>query len=242
MGRAGDLGRRLVAPALLAILVAVPSAPLLASFSAPAISSSCAGATTNYNVNATVTWNGVDVCTARSSSSPLKITFSQTADILFNWTALALVNLTDARLAMYYAGFPIVTRDVSPVSPGFALAGQFDLNWTPSSLTYAFEGLFRITATIFGSNGSTAFRENFFVRASAPGDILAVLPIVLVALGIYEAYGIATSGRQARLVGRPPARPPPGAPAPSEPAAPSADAAEAAPPAPSAEPPAGGTP
>ncbi len=242
MGRAGDLGRRILAPALLALLIAVPAAPLLSSLSAPLAPTSCAGATTNYHVNATVTWNGADVCTAASASSPLKITFGQTANLQFSWSAAGLINLTDARLAMYFVGFPIVTRDVAPIHTGYATSGQFDLNWTPGTLTYAFEGLFRITASIFAANGSTAFRESFYVRASAPLDLLAALPLLLIILGIYEVYGIATSGRQALLPGRTPARPPPGPPTPSAPATPSAPPSESAPAAPAAGPPEEGTP
>jgi hypothetical protein len=202
------------------MLTALLAAPLLGAASVAttpgAVIVGCTGSTSQWTVTADVQWNGQDVCSARTTGSPIATTFGQSANVTFFWQyhGTNSVNLTDARLGMYFLGFPIVTRDVGPIGRSAGASGQFDMNWAPGELTYAFEGLFRLTATIFAPNGSSAFSENFYVKVTAPADVVAILPIALLALGVYEAYNLAISGRQALLPGRP------SLPAPTAPAAP----------------------
>jgi hypothetical protein len=209
-------------------LTALVAAPVFgiatASSGAIPIIVSCTGTTSQWQVSANVTWNGENICSARTSGSPLATTFGSSANVTFHWQThgTAVLNLTDARRAMYLLGFPIVTRDVAPVTGTPAFGGTFVMNWAPGELTYAFEGLFRLTATIFAANGSSAFSENFYVKVTAPDSLLAILPIALIALGIYEVYNLAVSGRQALLPGRGSPTPakadaPPAAPGPSAP-------------------------
>jgi hypothetical protein len=221
-------------------LAALVAAPVLGVASAGSgsifVITSCTGTTSQWQVNASVLWNGQNVCSARTTGSPISTTFGHAANVTFSWQThgTASLNLTDARLAMYFLGFPIVTRDVAPVTATPAFGGTFDMNWAPGELTYAFEGLFRLTATIFAANGSTAFSENFYVKVTAPESVLAILPIALVALGIYEVYNLAISGRQALLSGRVGPAPaktegpksPPGSTEPPDPAVTSSSATE----------------
>jgi hypothetical protein len=216
--------------------LSVAAAPRPAS---PAVLANCGGVQASSGISAEVTWNGVNVCSATTSSSALAVDFTNSANVTFSWTSTSTVTLTDARLAMNYFGFALATRDVAPIAPGPMTSGSFVMSWTPGALTFVLEGMYGITASLFAQNGSTVWSESFFVRATAPYSILAALPILLIVIGAYEIYALARSGRQAGLSrGGPPPAPPPSAP--TTPAAP-----EPSPPsesAPTAEPPEGSSP
>jgi hypothetical protein len=169
----------------------------------------------------TVTWNNVDVSSASSSSSALSIGLSSSANLVYYWnvsTGTSPVTISDARLQMYYLGFAVSTRDqvlTSPI-PG---SGHIPLSWTPISVSYLVEGLYRLTASFIAPNGTTMWSENFWVRGTAPYGFLAILPIVLLLIIIYEVYGLARSGRYA-AIGQKAETPPPAAPPPSTPSTP----------------------
>ena len=218
-----------------ALLLIVPALSMAGASPAPSVTpyaAGCAGTPVSNGISANVLWNGVNVCSYSSASSSLSVDFSQSADIRYFWNATAgsAVPLNDARLQMFYFGFSLATRDEVASSPETG-TGSFDLSWTPGVLTYVLEGLYGLTASLVAPNGSVLWSENFFVTATAPYSILAVLPIVLVLIAIYEVYALAVSGRQAALGRKPPA-PPPSAPAESPP--PETPTGEAPP---SAEPP-----
>ncbi|HTZ61410.1 MAG TPA: hypothetical protein VMC82_02035, partial [Thermoplasmata archaeon] len=63
-------------------------------------------------------------------------------------------------------------------------------------------------------NGTTAWSQSFWVDIAAPFYILALLPIILVVIAIYEVYALLTVGKHAALgkgATTPPASsPPPG--------------------------------
>jgi hypothetical protein len=165
-----------------------------------------------------VTWNGVDVQTAGTTSSALTIDLTQAANLTYNWPASAGLTIKDVRLEMFYFGYAVTTRDVflSPVQDH----GPVALDWTPLSISYVLEGGYRLTASLIASNHTTMWSENFYVRGNAPLGILALLPIVLLVIIVYELYGLVRSGRYAMLgrtarapaPSKPPEETPPNAP------------------------------
>jgi len=237
-------------------LVAIVAAALLVSVPASARAQPTAlvaPAQTSGGVTYTVTWNNVDVSSASSSSSAMSIDLTSSASLVFYWNVtpgtLHPPTISDARLQMFYLGFAVATRDqvlTAPV-PG---SGSIPLSWTPISVSYLLEGLYRLTASFVAPNGTTIYSENFWVRGTAPYGVFAVLPIVLLIIVLYEVYGLARSGRYAAIGAKggtaPPAAPPPSSsstppPAASPPAEGSADANAPAGDAGSNNPPAGGS-
>lgn len=208
------------------VLVAVG---LMLNFPVPAKASPSAPAATVHPAAGrayAVTWNGVDVSTAGTPSSALAIDFTQTANLFFNWTSApsgsaGAVAINDARLQMFYFGFAVSTRDQILSTPDYNLSGHIPLSWAPFSVGYVLEGVYLLTASFVEPNGSTAWSENFYVRANAPLGFVAVIPIVLLVIAVYEVYALARSGRYAALGGKgaspPPSSPPPASPPPTPP-------------------------
>jgi hypothetical protein len=212
-------GRRLsfsgiaVAALVVLLLVSIP-VPARASGSSSSLSPRAAAASPW-----TVTWNNVNVRTAGSVTSALSIDFTQSANVLFNWStgSTATVTINDARLQMFYFGFAVTTRDQNVNNPVAQSSGQIPLSWTPLSIAYVLEGVYKITASFIAPNGTTMFSESFYVRAAAIAGIVAAIPIVLLAIAIYEIYGLVISGRYAVPARRkeapaatPPSQTPPG--------------------------------
>jgi hypothetical protein len=211
--------------AIIAVLLNVP-APARASPSLqPSTAAAAAGSTPS------VTWNGVDVSTASSASSALTIDLAQTANLVYNWPTSAGFSINDARLQMFYFGFAVTTRDQTLTAA--QSSGPIPLSWTPLSISYVLEGVYRLTASLIAPNGSTMWSENFYVRGNAPLGFVAVLPIVLIVIMVYEVYGLFRSGRYA-AIGRdrtaPPPASPPAATPPTNPPAPTEPTAQGPPP------------
>lgn len=199
-----------------ALLLNVPSfarasSPSAATVSRPALSDGYL-----------VTWNDADVTTASSASSALSIDFTQSATVWFNWSLLTPVTISMVQLQMFYFGFAVTTRTVTASAPMANLSGHIPLTWTPLSLAFVLEGVYKITASFIALNSTTLFSENFYVRANALYGFVAAIPIVLLILVVYEVYALMRSGRYAML-GRKPEAPPP--------STPSAGAGEGTPPA-----------
>jgi hypothetical protein len=218
---------RLALVAALTLLVLAPTGALAVPRSSAAGVATSTAAPSADPFGASVTWNGVNVSTAGSASSALSINFADSAIVLFKWTARAgAANPNDARLQMIYFGFALSTRDVvNSGTQNFA-----NMTWTPGALVYVLEGTFEITASLLQPNGTTLWSENFWVRASAPYSIFALLPIILIVIIAWELYSVARSGRQALLSQKRAKAPPtaPEEPAPAEPTPPPT-AEEAAP-------------
>lgn len=214
---------------VVALLVSVPT-PTRAQTS-PTATPAQSGAGVSY----TVTWNNVDVSSASTASSAMTIGLSQSANLVYYWNvsvgSRSNVTINDARLQMYYLGFAVSTRDqiLSSPTPG---SGHIPLSWTPISVSYLIEGLYRLTASFVAPNGTTMWSENFWVRGTALYGFLAILPIVLLIIIIYEVYGLARSGRYAAIGRKVEAPPPPSPPPPSTtaPAAPAEGPEEPSPP------------
>ncbi len=184
---------RLAAITVIAFTLVVPSAAFLAS-AAPASASGVA-ASTGMPGDPTVLWNGQDISAYSTPASAVTVTFNEALNLLYSWTnGGATANVGDARLQMFYFGFAVSTRDV------YFTAGSFSsipLNWTVGAIQYVVEGVFGLTASLINGAGTTVWSENFYVRLAAPYSILAIAPIVLILLAIYELYLLATCGREA---------------------------------------------
>lgn len=165
-----------------------------------------------------VTWNGQDVSTATGVSSAISLNLAQTATVIYSWSGSALVNISDARLQMFYFGFAVSTRDQVLTNPLARTHGNISLSWAPLSVDYLLEGVYRLTASFLAPNGTTMWSENFYLRGTAPLGFVALIPIVLLLILIYEVYALVRSGRYAVLGRKPEAMPPTG---PSGPAPPS---------------------
>ena len=203
---------------LSAALAAIVAAALLVSVPASTRAQPTAlvaPAQTSGGVDYTVTWNTVDVSSASSSSSALAIDLTSSASLVYYWNVshgATPPTISDARLQMFYLGFAVATRDQVLTSPAPG-SGSIPLSWTPISVSYLLEGLYRLTASFIAPNGTTMYSENFWVRGTAAYGLLAVLPIVLLIIVIYEVYGLARSGRYAAIGAKggttPPPTPPP---------------------------------
>ena len=223
-----------------ALLVSAVVVLLLVNFPVPARASS--GATvvpagTSGGVTYTVTWNGVDASSASSASSALSIDLSQAANLVYYYNVTqtgASVTISDARLQMYYLGFAVSTRDQILTNP-VAGSGHIPLGWTPVSVAYLLEGVYRLTASFLAPNGTTMWSENFYVRGTAPLGFVALLPIVLLIIVVYEAYELFRSGRHAVLGRKGAGGPPPSAPAETPQAQPPSSGEGSTPPAGSSE-------
>lgn len=160
-------------------------------------------APTVAGIGATVRWGGTDIASGASPSAAIITSFTHTIDVSYAWAALAgingpnLYNISTARVQFFYFGAALDTRDVVDSAPVAATNGSFDMQWQPGVFQYLFEGTFGLTASLIAPNGTTMWSQAFYIHAQAPGSILAALPIVLVLIGIYEGYGLATAGRQA---------------------------------------------
>jgi len=208
-------------------------------------------------LTASVTWNGDDIATAATMSSALSTNFGSIVDLRYDWSSAGpgtgagtLYNISDARLQMFYFGFALATRDVLDSNPVAASNGTFDMTWYPGVLQWLMAGTFGLTASLLAPNGTTEWSQNFFVHVTAPASVGAVVPILLIIIGIYEFYALAISGRQAAMsapragpssastTSKPPSTPPAGA----DPPSPSTTSATQTPTSePDAAPPTGGT-
>lgn len=154
-------------------------------------------------ISAVVKWGGTSIASATSVSSAIPTAFTHTVDVNFTWVALAgangleRYNISTARIQFFYFGAALDTRDVVDSTPIAATNGSFDLSWEPGIFQFLFEGTFGLSAILLAPNGTTMWSQSFYIHAEAPYAIGAVLPILLVLIGIYEAYGLATAGQAA---------------------------------------------
>ncbi|MCI4336791.1 MAG: hypothetical protein L3K17_06305 [Thermoplasmata archaeon] len=159
-------------------------------------------------LGATVTWDGTNINSGATSSSALTTSFSTPIDVHYVWanaggTPSALApsyTINDARLQFFYFGVALDTRDIVQSNAVPATNGTFDMLWDPGVFRYLFEGTFGLTASLLAPNGTAMWSQSFFIHAAAPFSLLAVLPIVLLLIVLYEGYGLARSGRQAGIV------------------------------------------
>jgi hypothetical protein len=162
--------------------------------------------------SADVYWNGANVAGAGSPSSAITLSSNSQVTVRYFWNytdSPAGFSLSDARLAMTYFGFALSTRDVPPVEGATASNGSFDMAWTVGAIEYVLSGTYRVTATLFASNGSTVWSDDFYVHLVPPFAIGAIVPILLIVILIVELVAIARSGRQAAMRTKPTSAEPP---------------------------------
>lgn len=175
-------------------------------------------------LSAYATWNGVNVATAANASAAFRMSFGANVTVIFYWTQAtgsAPIAVDDARLQIFFFGFALGTRDITTV--GAATSPLSMNNWNTGPLQYILSGTYQLTASLLATNGSTVWSQSFWVNITAPYYILALLPIVLILIAIYEVYALCTVGKYA-MIGRPPKSSEPTPPSPSSPTQDSAEA------------------
>jgi len=230
---------------LLAVaLAALVLAPLgAAGTPARTVSVSAQPAQLAGGLQANVLWNGAEISTAATAGAAFRLGFNGVANLDYFWNQTLLTgagwSINDARLQIFYFGFALGTRDIVATtgqSSGNLVMG----NWSTGALQYVVEGTFELTASLLATNGTTAWSESFWVDISAPFYILAVLPLVLALIAVYEVYALCCSGQH--VMKRTSGKPGTGSPSAAETAASSAPAAEEPPdPAEASSPPPGGS-
>ncbi|MCI4323630.1 MAG: hypothetical protein L3K03_06395 [Thermoplasmata archaeon] len=154
-----------------------------------------------------VTWNNVNPVNDTSPSDALPIHFSGNITIQYTWKSVSAVSgnqsppptftVYDARLQIFFFGFPLATRDVDVSGAVASTGGVINLSWDPTTYGYVLAGLYAITTSMLTPTGTTLWSQTFLVDASAPLLIGAALPAVLVIIVIAELYYVATAGREA---------------------------------------------
>ncbi len=192
-----------VAAVLAVALAALVLAPL-GALAAPArgISVSAQPAQAPSGIQAEVYWNGVPISTAATFSAAFRLGSGGVGSLIYDWNqsllSLSPWLINDARLQIFYFGFALGTRDIG-IPTGEASGTVTMGNWSTGALQYILEGTFLLTASLVATNGTTAWSQSFWVDISAPFYILAVLPIVLILIAIYEIYSLLTSGKYASV-------------------------------------------
>jgi hypothetical protein len=200
------LQRRKEAYRALALLLAVGAVALLLAPTPIAARSDsvtpAAGPPAPGSVGASVTWNNVDVSSHASRGSAVGTTFGGLVDVKFTWKSVGAIpsrltafNISTARLQLIYFGLPLTTRDEVNSSPIADTGGTFDMQWDPGILRYLAEGSFAMMASLIAPNGTTLWSEQFFIHATAPFAVLAILPLLLILIVVWELYSLATVGR-----------------------------------------------
>jgi hypothetical protein len=224
----------------LAVVVIAPIGALAAPSNAPAVSVVAGPA--SGGITATAVWNGVNVATANTTSAAFHISFNGAVNILYNWSQPGTAggwSINDARLQIFYFGFALATRDITATSgrtSGSLLMG----NWSTGPLQYILEGTYLLTASLLATNSTTAWSQSFWVDVAAPYSILAILPIVLLVIAVYEAYALCCSGQHYKAKSPTGGTPPQTSPPPSTPTTAESPAASTPPDPASSSPPPGG--
>jgi hypothetical protein len=212
----------------LGALIALPALP-----SAQAATFSVSNAVP-AGLAASTTWNGRDLSEASSVGSAFVFGANDRAQVNFSFSApqYELSVITTARLVVYYFGAAISANSVATSTTGSK--GVALMNWSLSSYTFLFQGVYRLTASLVDGNGTTAWSESFYLDVQAPYRLVSGITLFLIVLGGVEIWSIVTS---ARTPGRRPPKPwkPPAEPAP-------APTAESAPPEPTPSPSGPGSP
>ena len=207
---------RLAAALVVAGLAVLVLAPLGAWASPPASDRvTLVAQPASGSLNVTVTFAGMNIGNASTQSSAFHMSFGGSVNVLYTWSQPLIGgapwSIYDARLQIFYFGFALGTRDISTQTG--QTRGSLPMgNWSTGPLQYVLEGTFLLTASLIATNGTTAWSQSFWVDIAAPFYILALLPIILVVIAIYEVYALLTVGKHAALgkgATTPPASSPP---------------------------------
>jgi hypothetical protein len=154
-----------------------------------------------------VTWNGVNPVNDTSTSDALPIHFSGNITLQYTWKSVSDVTgnqtpppsftVYDARLIIFFFGFPLASRDVDVSGAVPSTGGVINLSWDPTEYGYILAGSYAMFVSMLTPSGGSLWSQSFLVDANAPLVIGAALPAVLVIIVIAELYYVATAGREA---------------------------------------------
>jgi hypothetical protein len=201
MARLRGVGRAAVraAPFLIALVLLLPTGLVAGSRGEPIQSIATDLTPSNAGITASATWNGQNISNAGSTGSAFALG-SSSIDVRFYWSTpvgSAPAQVTTARLVMFFLGFGVATRDVTLSGTTNTSSGVIDLYWNGTGLLAdLIEGTYQVTASLLDAGQNTLWSENFYVKMTAPFDLLAASPIILLVIGIWEAFLLATSGKQ----------------------------------------------
>jgi len=163
--------------------------------------------------SAAATWAGTDLGQASAQKDAFSISTNQQVYVNFTFfVPTGGPNVTTARVQAYYFGSVISTDQVGTsmsLTTGGA-NGTAVMNWSLGTFTYLLAGVYRLSASLVASNGSTVWSENFYIDAKPVDHVVSGLIIFLIVLGIVELWSIVTVGRMPRKGrSKKPAPPPP---------------------------------
>jgi hypothetical protein len=200
--RGGVPGRKLRPVVVAALLAAVT---LLGATPASGSANRGSGVRTDAalvqnGVLATLTFGGLNTSGAGSPSSALNLPPGAIA-ASFHWTDVPGLNpvggghtsIAQGEIAAMVLGFSAFTRVqvLSPPDPN--ASGWINLSSDFSEVRYLAEGLYEVTGTLTGQDGSTVWQQSFYVHVVSPYHLVAI-NVLLVAIAIYEIYNIAKLG------------------------------------------------
>jgi hypothetical protein len=224
---------RLLLVAGIVLLVALPTASAASLGSRTTASAGPAVRSPDSLGSASATWDGTNISQANSVGNAFSISANQQVLVNFSFVPLGGTNVTVARMEAIYFGAVISTDQVSTSVSYPALVvgvGKGVMNWSLGTFSYLLAGVYKLTASLVDSSGSTVWSESFFIDVKAVDRVASGLIIFLIVLGAVELWSIATVGRSARK--RRPKRSSPPPPTPWQPTTPPGPGNPAPPPAP----------
>jgi hypothetical protein len=156
---------------------------------------------TTVSFSGAVTYNGQATANASNPSSALSVSFGSTANLDFSWHASGgkinqplVIPVQTARLQVMFLGLSVYTKDQTLSPPSSTPNGTVNLSADFTLNRYLLEGLYELSGSLITPNGTVAWSENFYVKASAPYHLTAA-SIGLALIALYEVYTIAIVGR-----------------------------------------------
>jgi hypothetical protein len=143
-----------------------------------------------------VTWNSHPTANATTTGSALSVSLTGTITMQFTWSSSGKTGppggVSEVEFQAFLFGFSFITRALTNTPALTTPNGVSNLTWDPGALSYIIAGDYLCLASIFAPNGTTLWSESFYIKASAPFVVGALLPIILLLLLVYELYAVLT--------------------------------------------------
>jgi hypothetical protein len=143
-----------------------------------------------------VTWNTHSTANATTTGSALSVSLAGTITMQFSWSSSGKTGppggVSEVEFQAFLFGFSFITRALTNTPALTTPNGVSNLTWDPGALSYIIAGDYLCLASIFAPNGTTIWSESFYIKASAPFVVGALLPIILLLLLVYELYAVLT--------------------------------------------------
>ncbi len=198
---------------LLGLTIALALLTLLPSLGAVGAPTPPRPSLTHDSVSAfsvTTTWNGRSIANANAPSAAFAYGYVAPAAATFHWEGPAgtgnVGSIASARIQIVYLGLPLYTRSEISTSPLPSTNGWLNMSYDLRGDRYLVQGLLLLDAALLNTNGTTVWSETFYVRLTAPYNLVAATAGLL-ALGAVELYFVATVGPRSLEQAR--AQPPP---------------------------------